>query len=114
MNSVHIVWGISYSVCIEILLGCCFLTSLLHVTLERTKEHKQGLGFGGKHQLLVYADIKFIAICTHCKQDYRIIIGTIPLCYNIVTVYNGSDTTYINQQLLKVKILTKILTFRSF
>jgi hypothetical protein len=38
------------------------------MTLERTKEH---LGFGGKHQLLVYADIKFIAICTHYKQDYR-------------------------------------------
>lgn len=42
MNSVHIAWGISYLVRIEMLLGCCFLTLLLHVPLERTKEHKQG------------------------------------------------------------------------
>jgi len=85
--------------------------------LERTKEHKHGWDLVGNISFCVYADIKFIAVCTHYKQDYRIIIGVIPFCCNIVTIYNGSDTTYVNQQLLKVeigvKILAKILTFRS-
>jgi len=34
-----------------------------------------------------------------------ILIGAIPLLCNIVTIYYANNTTYINQQLLKVKNL---------
>ena len=39
------------------------------------------------------------------KNSTRIWTGAIPLCCNIVTIYYVNNTTYINHQLLKVKIL---------
>jgi hypothetical protein len=55
------------------LLGCCYVTFLLDTPLE-PKNINRAVGFGGKCQLLVYADVKFIAVCTHYKQVYRISI----------------------------------------
>ena len=41
----------------------------------------------------------------------KILIGAIPLCCNIVTIYYVNNTTYINQQLLKVKILATCFSY---
>ena len=42
---------------------------------------------------------------------FDILIGAIQMCCNIVTIYYVIDTTYINQQLLKVKILATYLSY---
>ena len=43
--------------------------------------------------------------CGPVAKAVFFLIGAIPLCCNIVTIYYVNNTTYINQKLLKVKIL---------
>ena len=45
------------------------------------------------------------------KNSTQILIAAIPLCCIIVTIYYVNNTTYINHQLLEVKILTTCFSY---